>query len=374
LTRREVLALGAGGVVCAQAPKADEVIATPTQDTTPRVGIVLSSFAGGSEHDGAKLAGIESPRPVTADLDDAFIDAWVRKTIELGSPRATDLSKIVAPDDWVVIKTDISSYPGGDGYTLGAQTDPRVVRAVIRYLLEHGCGARVTIAEGAEGWQPIERSRQAADGWTTGWGGAYGGLSYKAMIAELANQHRGVRFELADLNFADSIELPVPGGAVARRNAAATYAIAKVIQQCDKLISIAPLKADPRMGVALTFGNYVGIAPGARYGFPKAALKNLGSPAEVMVDLFNYHPADYCVLGGMFGVASDGATIHRNVLVAGTKAVSVDAVAASVMGFKPGQLAHLSLAEKSGAWGVLDTDAIWTRGNEIEEARRAFAR
>ena len=387
--RRKFLGLCTAGLASAQSKKDDQTVtATPTQDTTPRVGIVLSSFAAGSEHDGSKLEGLPSPKPANADLDLAFVEGWVRKAIEMGSPRATDLSKIVEADDWVVIKTDISSCHGlgpmvKDGgahqpYIPGSVTDLRVVHAVISYLMEHKCGARITIAEGSAEWLPMDKSHSPVDGWSSEWGGAFGGLSYRKMVDEFARKYPGVRFDIADLNFADTQELPVAGGVLAKQNPAGVYTIAKVIQQCDKLISIAPLKTDTHAGVALTFNNYLGIAPGAKYGFPKSGLLKLGSPEEVMVDLFRYHPADYCILGGSFGVEGDGpdgpgaATVHHNVLVTGTKAVSVDAVAASLMGFAPEQVPYLAMAQKSGAYGVVDIDEVWMRGNEPEEARRAF--
>jgi len=65
--------------------------------------------------------------------------------------------------------------------------------------------------------------------------------------------------------------------------------------------------------------------------------------------------------------------VHHNLAIAGTKAVSVDAVAAAVMGFKPANLPFLALAERKG-FGTRDLDSIWTRGNEIEEASRNFRR
>jgi uncharacterized protein (DUF362 family) len=63
--------------------------------------------------------------------------------------------------------------------------------------------------------------------------------------------------------------------------------------------------------------------------------------------------------------------VHHNVLIAGANALSVDAVAAAVMGFKPADLPYLAMAERRG-FGVADADVIWTRGNDIEEARRLF--
>jgi hypothetical protein len=53
------------------------------------------------------------------------------------------------------------------------------------------------------------------------------------------------------------------------------------------------------------------------------------------------------------------------------KAVAVDSVAASVMGFKPADLPYLALGAKRG-FGSRDPDEIWTRGSDIEEARREF--
>src|SRR4051812_48724963 len=111
LHRREFLGLLSAGFLAAQEKKnVDVAVATATQDTTPRVGIVLSSFAGGKEHDDSTLPGLTVRKPTDADLDNDFIEAWVRKAIELGAPRSGDLSKIVGPEDWVVVKTNIGAH------------------------------------------------------------------------------------------------------------------------------------------------------------------------------------------------------------------------------------------------------------------------
>jgi uncharacterized protein (DUF362 family) len=97
----------------------------------------------------------------------------------------------------------------------------------------------------------------------------------------------------------------------------------------------------------------------------------------VLVDLFSFHPADYALLGGSWGVEGDGPhapgarSVHHNVIIAGANADSVDAVAAAVMGFKPASLPYLAMAEKRG-FGVADPDVVWIRGNDIEEAHKEF--
>lgn len=380
--RRQFLAMGAGAALAAgQKKQEDAIIATATQDTTPRVGIVLSSFKDGEDDDGSKIAGLADPQPPAADLTAKQLDAMVRRAIDLAATRASEFHALVDPEDWVVIKTHIPTCYGlgsetKDGgahqpYIAGSVTDPRIVRTVISYLAERKRGLRFTIVEGSSQWLPIERSKSPVDGWSTEWGGAFDGLSYRKLIAELTSRFPGVRFEIADLNFADSLELPVPGKALARNNPGGAYTIPKVIQQCDKLISVAPLKTDASTGVSLSVKNYMGIAPGSKYGFPKDALLKLGSADEVMFDLFSYRPADLAVLGGCWGVEGDGASVHHNLAIAGMKALCVDVVAATIMGFKVEELPFLALGEKQG-FGTSNVDLVWTRGNEVKDAQRAF--
>jgi hypothetical protein len=388
MRRRRFLGLGAAaGLALAQNKQTDEVTATATQDTTPRVGIVLSSFKQGAEHDGTEIKGLDDPRPPDADLTSTQIDAMVRRAIDLAATRAGDFASMVEPEDWVVVKTHILSCYGltsetKDGgapqrYIPGSVTDPRIVRSVVSYLAEQKRGLRFTIVEGSAQWLPAGRSKSPVDGWTTEWGGAFDGLSYRKMIEDLTRRFPKVRFEIADLNFAESIELPVPGKAFARNNPSGVYSIPKVIQQCDRVISVAPMKTDSTAGVSLSVKNYLGIAPGSKYGFPKDGLLKLGSSDEVMIDLFSYHPADFAIVGGCWGVEGDGpdgpdaSSVHHNIAIAGVKAICVDAVAASIMGFNPSGLPFLTLGDQKG-FGIFEVDSIWTRGNDIDEARRNF--
>jgi len=194
----------------------------------PSRGIVLSSFTGSEDHDGTKIQGLADPSPVDADLSAGQIDAMLRKAISLGTTRRGGLASIVASDDWVVIKPRIQTDP----YLRGSVTDLRVVRSLIEFLVEHKCGARFTIAEGPE-------SKAAADGWT----------SYDNMIRELSRKYPKLAFDRVDLNFDEAIELPLRGKALA-------YFIPKTIQQCDRIISVAPLATSERTGVSLSVANY----------------------------------------------------------------------------------------------------------------------
>ncbi len=382
MNRRKFLELTTAAATTASAQqKTETVVASATRDETPRVGIVLSSFTGSEDHDGTKLKGLADPQPVTADLTAAQIDAMVRKAIELGVTPKGGLDTLIARDEWVVIKPNIVACHGlgpddKDGgahhrYIPGTVTDLRVVQSLIAFLAEHKCGARITIAEGSGEWLPKERSKSVVDGWTTDWGGAFGGFSYRKMVDEFAKKYSGIQFDIVDLNFDGTVEMPSPA------NPQRSYHVPKTIQQCDRLISVCPLKTHLLTGISASMKNYVGIAPGSKYGFPKSALHKLGPLEQTVVELFSFHPADYAIAGGCWGIGGDGpfdpggVSVHHNVIVAGASAVAVDAVGASIMGYKPAEIKYFGLAERRG-FGGSDTDLIWTRGNDIEQARRDF--
>ncbi len=348
MKRRSFLAIGAAaGLARGQKkPREEAVTAGATRDATPRVGLITSNYHGSEDHDGTKIPGLAEPKPLDADLTAAQIEAMLFKALDLGSPIHGGIPSIINSDDWVVIKPNIASCYGLESNHIpGAVTDLRIVNSLLKYLVDHKCGARITIAEGS-----------AKDCWTTTWGGAFGGLSYKQIVDDFSRRYPDIRFEIVDLNFDQTVDLPVPG------KPERTYAIVETIQQCDRLISVAPLKTDRLTGVSLSIKNYSVIAPGA---------KNAGGSNNVMLDLFSYHPADYAVVGGCWGIEGDGTSVHHNVIIAGTNALSVDAVATSVMGFTPADLPYFALAEKRG-FGVADPDVIWIRGAEIDEARRVF--
>jgi uncharacterized protein (DUF362 family) len=354
----------------------DEVIASATRDATPRVGIVLSSFKGGADHDGTKIPGLAEPLGEKSDLTSGQVEAMVRKAIELGSKGSGDFSAIAGPDDWIVIKTCVTRGYGLTGdwdrrVPAGARADLYVVRALLSFLIERHIGARITIAEAPPDWKD---SPQSEPEWITAPDPRCGGMSYRSLVDGFSKLNPNVQIEVVDLNTQSSVEGPVQGGVAARRNAAGVYAIAKIVQECDKLISVSPLRTDPDFGAALSLANYTGIATAHRYGMERSKLRDLGTLHEVAVDLFSYRPADYVLLGGRFGLEGEGAqaaAVAHNVVVGCPNAVSADAVGAALMGFEPAKLEYLELAGKKG-FGTCILDEIWVRGNQVEEARREF--
>ena len=288
------------------------------------------------------------PEPCAPDAtpSEAQLDAMLRAVLELAGPPA-------GRGDRVLIKPNIVCCPGlSPAWGPGAVTDLRIVRSLVRWLMEAGC-AGITIAEGAGGWRPAP-----LDGWTTDWGGEFGGLTYAGIAREFGAA-------LLDLNTAPTVSY---------RAAGRSYALARAVRDCDRLVTLSPLKTNKGTGASLAMKNLFGIAPGSVYGFPKFGLHAVGPLAEIVADIWTFRPDAYGILGGSWAVEGEADTaLRHNVLVAGPNCVAVDSVAAAVMGFEPGELEFLNAARRRGL-GTTELRSILVRGNSIQQARRAFLR
>jgi uncharacterized protein (DUF362 family) len=302
-----------------------------------------------------------------------LIDAMARKAIELGNTERGDLSRIVRRGDWVVIKPQMAICQRADGrFTPGSVADLRVVRSVAGWLAEHGRGTRITIA-GAPCW-PMEPT---FDAWETDWGGAFGKTSYRRLVEELGRRYPSIQFDIADLTRDGTMALQPPGGSPPAGQSPAVYEFPMTVLTCDKLITVAPFSTSSSTGVSLTIGSYFGVLPSARHVRLRQDSQDSSDRHKFLADLFLLRPPDYAILGGEQGLEGDGpygpdaTPVHHNLVLAGANAVAVDAVGAAIMGFDPARIQHLQLVAQRG-FGNADTNSIWTRGNEIEEAKRPF--
>jgi uncharacterized protein (DUF362 family) len=342
MQRRHFLIAATGSVALATEKKLEEsMLASATMAQTPRVGIIGSSFAGGKEHDGTPVKGLAAPQPLDSALPAAKLDAMLAKALSLGTQVGGGLDRVIRPEDWVVLKVRLGASPG-------QTADPRLVRGVLEWLVARRRGRRFTIAE-------------ATGAWEQSWGPAFDHVSYRQMIQGLGKKYPRLRFELVNLAEDAYLEVPANTRTYARGNPEGIYAIPKTIRECDKLVSVAPLAVDDELGVAACIANYRNIG--------RKPVQ--GEPEDVLTDLYLHHPADYAIAGGSYAGEANATDIRHNVLLAGGNALSVDAVAAAVMGFDPRTLPLLDRMELRG-FGVRDPDSIWTRGNEIDEVRKEF--
>jgi len=323
--------------------------------------------------DGRKIRALARPAPITASLSAAQLTDMLRLGVELGGGRRGGLATAVSREDWVLIKVSVQKCGCDAAFHPGTVTDPRLVASVLGYLVERGLGRRFSIVEGA----PWKAAGTADSIWDSNWNGNFDGLTYRSVVQEMSNKHRSLRFELLDLNTAPSLEMPVNGRVFASRNPKGMYHVPRVLRECDKVISIAPLSTRASTDIGLSILNYLGFSPADAYGEGKQRLPASGEPGEISVDMFSFHPADYSIVGGTFAAESDGSSggstrmRRHNVLIAGTNAPAVDAVGAAVMGFDSTKIRHLDLAVRHG-YGVNDAYSIWTRGVEIDEVKAEF--
>ncbi|MBI4906884.1 MAG: DUF362 domain-containing protein [Acidobacteria bacterium] len=315
----------------------ESMLASASIERTPHVGLVTSSFAGGKEHDGTPITGLASPRRVDAELSNSELQALVNRALDLS--RAGRRVGGIGPEDRVLIKIVV---------TPEVSTDVRLVGAVLERMLAARQGKRITI---------VEDSAAPA--------------GYASMIAGLAANHRSVRIEYLNLGEVPYITSPPLRRTYAGANPTGAYALAKLFRECDRIVTIAPLRTSPDTGVALSAATYRSFASRVIYGQQREKLAALGDAADVTTDLYLHHPPDFAILGGPLHF--DGAAVRHNIVIAGRNALAVDAVGAAVMGFDPRKIRLLDRLEARG-FGVCDPDSIWTHGNEIEEARRPFAR
>jgi len=330
-----------------QKPLEESMLASATWDAVPRVGIVTSSFKGGKEHDGTPITGLTDPQPNDATLTPAQTAAMLRRAIELsarggaaggGGGRRASARTGPGAEDWIVFLITL---------TKEVETDPLLMAALLDDYARQRRGKRFTIAAGSPA-----------------------SPAYANIIRDLAARYPQIRFEFTDLSRDAYLQVPASRRTFAQRNPEGVYAVAKTIRECDRLISVAPLQTSKATGVALTVANYWAAAPAAVYGAGREKLLALGSSVDVLNDLYLHHPADFAILGGHLHRDAAG-TVRHNIVIAGSNSVAVDAIGAAVMGFDPLKLPLLDRLEARG-FGVAVTDSIWTRGNEIEEARRPF--
>lgn len=377
MLRREWLGFAAAGLALGQAarkargPKREAatgaVIASATEDATPRVAIVPSSFKGSEDHDGTVLKGLRNPVAPDAALTGAQLEEMVRKAIELGNTRHGGLASIVEDGDWVVVKPRIAVERDAAGKRIaGSVADPRIVRTLIRWIAGRRAVTRVTIAEAPS---PAEAG---FDPWSSDWDGAFGKTTYRGVAEELAREFPKVRIDIVDLGADELMEMQTPARA---GTPGPGYRIPATLIRCSTLISVAPLATDARTGAMLSVGSYLRVLPSAERGAQEENARGTADLASMLVDVFSFHPPEYAILGGEWareeGGAGAPATVKHNIVIAGANAVAVDAAAAAVMGFEPGSIPHLELASRRG-YGTTNPDSIWTRGAEIEVARRRF--
>lgn len=259
----------------------------------------------------------------------------------VGSKKALDMigaDKILDRYDRILIKPN---YVNASMPSTGVTTDPRVVRAVAEYLLEHG-------------WSTSE--------FAVGEGGM---VSYNTMDTfkkvGLAGQLQGLGVRLIDLNAEQHIEVDVPGGRSLKK-----VTVAKSFVDYDCILSVPKLKIHCWSLSTLSMKNMMGGI------LPKGIMHD--DLAQKIVDLNRAFGPEMTVIDGIVGCQGHELAcdpINSEVIIAGEDFVATDAVGSFLMGLCPEEVPYLQLAKKAGL-GENDMDKIEYVGEQIGRMRKKY--
>jgi len=326
LTRRELLARGAGAVVAAGAaaaggyllydPRGDAGLRKPT-DAARRlknyfVDIELSK---------------SSPRISVATGPEADVGKLVRNAVAALDP-TKGIGRFISKGDIVLVKPNVGFDRAPH---LGATTNPEVLRAVITLCKEAGA-ARVIVAD-----NPIE-SPEACFA--------------KSKIGQAA-ESAGARVMLPSRARFETLAIRDVAPDPARREALGRWPIFYApLAEATKVIGVAPVKDHNLCGASLSMKNWYGLLGGRRNQFHQAIhnivsyLGMMMSPTLIIADGTRVMMRN----GPTGGRASDvkiGGEMGRATVVASVDPVACDAWCyRHLLGRDPAKLAYLELAEK----------------------------
>jgi uncharacterized protein (DUF362 family) len=239
-----------------------------------------------------------------------------------------------------------------------AVTHLDAVRGVLDYIREHS-RARVIVG----------------DGGMMGTAAAFRHFGYEQLPEEYE------KVELVDLNEDEW----VPGYSVREDGELNEVRRARTALEADLRISIAPLKTHASVGLSGAVESWVmgtwvvpsRISPVGRTWARWPWLESQGIKAHhaSIARLFHDGPCDVALVDGVLAMQGDGPiegeAIDAQVMIASTDPVAVDAVAATIAGIDPHEIAYLDLLQEQKD-GMIDLTHIDIPPALLESVRRTF--
>lgn len=256
-----------------------------------------------------------------------------------------------------------------------ATTKPEVIRSLAKLM--KNAGKAVSIGEGSA----------AAGGFN-----AKNGIVYRTKDREILDAMQQFVFDelgytelarsldvpLINLHLGEMVDVEVPGG-FAYQN----ITLHRSLTEIDLLCSVPMMKTHALATVTLGMKNLIGLYPGMIYSTVRAGVHDhaadAGSPgiAFEILDMLRANKLGLVVVDGSTAMEgngpSNGTLVSMDVIIAGNNPLATDMVAASVMGFEPGEISTFVWANKAGM-PPQSLDEIDVRGEEVSNVRRRFVR
>jgi len=161
----------------------------------------------------------------------------------------------------------------------------------------------------------------------------------------------------------------------------------KLAGDADMTISLTPMKIDATTGVSLSVQNWTlgtwivpsRVSATGRVWARWPWLDEEGPTAhhKSIAELYKQLPCDLAIVDGVTAMEGEGpvrgTAVPAGVVLAGTDAVAVDSVAATLMGFDPSQIGYLHFAHEAGL-GSINMSQINVPPMLMAQVTKAFDR
>lgn len=232
----------------------------------------------------------------------------------------------------VFLKPNIlSAFPPEKGVT----THPKIVEAVVRYLLREG--ADVVVGDNSGMPRAYGKNENAAK---------VSGI-YAASLGKYANI--GERGSLVKIGLENC----------------PTVTVAQAVLDCDIFISLPKFKTHLNTIITGAIKNSYGLVVGAEKTKMHRLFPNYDKFAKVIIEVFKIRKPDLVIMDAVMGMEGDGPNSpdlrNINKVIASTDAVAVDAVMCYMMGADPALVNTLKIAAEENL-GQSDISKIEVNG------------
>jgi uncharacterized protein (DUF362 family) len=247
------------------------------------------------------------------------------------------MAAFVQPGERVLLKPNLLSAKTPDA---AVTTNPEVVRAVIEMVREAGAIPFVGDSPGIGNLQRVAEK-----------------CGISRVLAETGT-------ELVE--FTESVQIAGPG--LFKR-----FELAKPYLEADRLINLPKLKTHGMMTMTCAVKNLFGAVVGAgKIAWHLRAGEDRDLFAQMLLEIYQLRMPDLNIVDAISAMEGDGPSSgdprHVGLLIAGANAVSVDVIAAEILGIPKKYLYLERVAEKLSVSGV-ERSSIQVSGCPIRDAR-----
>jgi len=250
------------------------------------------------------------------------------------------LRRLIPPGSTVLLKPNLlSAEPKGSPVV----TDWCVFEASVRVLSDYA--GRLTFGD------------------SPGFGGARRAAESCGLM-EVAQRY-GVAFD----PFESFVSAPVPERSLVGRFDVATAAL-----EADVLISLPRLKTHGMTSYTGAIKNQFGCVPGLKKANWHSRMPRVGDFSRMLLDVNRLVDTRFAILDGIVAMEGNGPRNGRphtmETLIMGESLSAVDALAAHLIGYRPGDIPYLRAARETG-FGPIDLDEIEVLGENPESMKPA---